>query len=199
MKRTIGIATSVAAVALTAVAYGGSTGVSSAAAAAASPTPGPTSSATAPASSMLAMRNTNHGPILVDGKGRTLYLFAADKTTTSTCTGACAAAWPPALAGSGKPTVGSGLTASMVGTTKRSDGTTQVTYAGHPLYYFSGDMAPGQANGQNLTAFGAKWYVVTPKGTPVTAPSVAVTGGGSSSSASASSSSSSSTAGGPVY
>jgi predicted lipoprotein with Yx(FWY)xxD motif len=162
----------VAAVALTAVAYGGSTGVSYAETPSPTPTPMPPITA-------LAMHATNHGPILVDDKGNTLYLFAADKSTASTCTGACAEAWPPVTTTGGKPTVGSGLTDSLVGTTKRSDGSTEVTYAGHPLYYFAGDKKAGQANGQNLNNFGAKWYVVAPNGTSVTAPSVTVTGTGS--------------------
>ena len=173
MKRTLRLATSVAAGTLTVVAYGGFLGASSATAS--SPTP-------TPASSALATRTTNHGPILVDGQGRTEYMFAADKSTTSTCTGACAQAWPPVTTTGGKPTVGAGLTASLVGTTKRADGSTEVTYDGHPLYYFEGDQAAGVAHGQNVDAFGAKWYVVGPKGTPVTAPSVTVTGAGAGSS-----------------
>src|SRR4051794_39852173 len=82
--------------------------------------------------------NSSLGNILVDSQGRTLYLFKKDTGSTSTCTGACAAAWPP-LAASGRPTVGSGASASKVGTTKRSDGKLQVTYSGHPLYRFMGD------------------------------------------------------------
>src|SRR5204863_5875829 len=81
------------------------------------------------------------GTILVDSKGRTLYLFKKDSGTKSTCFGACASAWPP-LRATGKPTVGSGAKASMVGTTARSDGKPQVTYNGHPVYLFSGDQNP---------------------------------------------------------
>jgi predicted lipoprotein with Yx(FWY)xxD motif len=103
------------------------------------------------------------GKILVDSKGRTLYLFEKDKGPTSTCSGACAAAWPP-FTTNGKPKAGSGVTASMLGTTKRSDGTTEVVYNGHPLYRYSGDQNAGDTNGQNLDQFGAEWYVVSPSG-----------------------------------
>jgi predicted lipoprotein with Yx(FWY)xxD motif len=108
------------------------------------------------------------GKILVDSQGRTLYLFQKDQGTKSACTGACATAWPP-LRDSGKPVAGGGANASMVGTTPRSDGKPQVTYNGHPLYLFQGDSSPGQANGQGVNAFGAKWYVVSSAGNAVTA------------------------------
>jgi predicted lipoprotein with Yx(FWY)xxD motif len=107
------------------------------------------------------------GQILVDGGGRTLYLFQKDQPNQSACSGACASAWP-ADRSSGTPKASSGVNASRLGTTKRGDGTTQVTYNQHPLYYYSGDSAAGQQNGQNLNVFGAKWYVVAPAGGPVT-------------------------------
>lgn len=103
------------------------------------------------------------GTYLVDASGRTLYLWKADRGTSSSCNGACAQAWPP-LATSGKPTAGNGVTASLLGTTRRSDGTTEVTYGGHPLYTFVGDSAPGQVTGQDSKQFGAAWYVVAPSG-----------------------------------
>lgn len=103
------------------------------------------------------------GKILVDSKGRTLYLFVADTGSSSTCNGACAGAWPP-LTTTTKPVAGSGVEASLLGTSKRSDGTLEVTYAGHPLYYYAGDTAPGQTTGQALSQFGAPWYVVAPSG-----------------------------------
>jgi predicted lipoprotein with Yx(FWY)xxD motif len=106
------------------------------------------------------------GTFLVDSAGRTLYLWKADTGSSSTCSGACAQAWPP-LTTTGKPQAGDGAKASLLGTTKRSDGTSEVTYAGHPLYYFSGDTKPGQASGQNSDAFGAEWYVVAPNGKAV--------------------------------
>ncbi len=101
--------------------------------------------------------------MLVDAQGRTLYLFRADHGTTSACSGACAAAWPP-LRASGKPTVGSGLQASAVATTKRSDGRPQVDYHGHPLYTYIGDQKAGDTTGQGINAFGAPWYAVTASG-----------------------------------
>src|SRR4051794_31496422 len=119
------------------------------------------------------------GKILVDSQGRTLYLFKKDSGTTSTCTAACAAAWPP-LRASGKPTVGSGANASMLATSKRSDGKPQITYNGHPLYRFSGDNAPGDTNGQGVTAFGASWFALSPAGNQVTVQPSSSTGGGGS-------------------
>jgi predicted lipoprotein with Yx(FWY)xxD motif len=106
------------------------------------------------------------GKILVDSQGRTVYLFEKDTGPKSTCSGACAQEWPPVTT-SGKPSAGDGVTASMLGTTKRSDGTTQVTYNDHPLYRFTGDNAPGDAAGQKLDAYGAEWYVLSPAGDKV--------------------------------
>jgi predicted lipoprotein with Yx(FWY)xxD motif len=106
------------------------------------------------------------GTILVDEKGRTVYLFQADKTDKSTCTGACAAAWPPLLT-KGKPKAGTGAKSNLLGTSTRSDGTTQVAYNKHPLYFFAGDSKPGQTNGQDLNQFGALWYVLNPAGKQV--------------------------------
>ena len=111
--------------------------------------------------------NGSLGKILEDSQGRTIYLFEKDTGATSTCSGACAEAWPPVTA-NGKPTVGNGLTASLVGTTKRSDGSRQVTYNGHPLYLFQEDHNPGDVNGQGVNAFGAAWYVVSPGGAAIT-------------------------------
>jgi predicted lipoprotein with Yx(FWY)xxD motif len=108
------------------------------------------------------------GEILVDSQGRTLYLFEKDAGTTSACSGACAIDWPPVTT-AGKPTVGDGLSASSVGTTTRSDGRTQITYNGHPLYLFRGDLVAGDAYGQGLNSFGAPWYVVSPAGNEITA------------------------------
>jgi predicted lipoprotein with Yx(FWY)xxD motif len=120
--------------------------------------------------------NTSLGTVLVNAQGHTIYLFKKDAGTKSTCFGACASAWPPVRV-SGKPTLGPGLKASLVGTTKRSDGEPQVTYNGHPLYLFQGDHAPGDANGQGITAFGAVWYGVNSAGNQVKAqPSSGTTG-----------------------
>jgi predicted lipoprotein with Yx(FWY)xxD motif len=109
-------------------------------------------------------RHTSLGTILVDAKGRTLYLFEKDTKNKSKCSGQCAVNWPPALTG-GKPKAAGGAVASRLGTTKRSDGKTQVTYAGHPLYRFIADKnKPGSTKGEGVDAFGAEWYVVGPNG-----------------------------------
>jgi predicted lipoprotein with Yx(FWY)xxD motif len=110
--------------------------------------------------------NAKLGQILVDGNGRTLYLFEADKSSSSTCYGACATYWPPLLTG-GAPMAGTGVKASLLGTTKRTDGTTEVTYAGHPLYYVVTDHNPGDATGQAINNFGAAWYVVGTDGNKI--------------------------------
>ncbi len=106
------------------------------------------------------------GKFLADGQGRALYLFEADKSSTSTCTGACAAAWPPVTA-SVMPMAGGGVSQSLLGTTKRADGTEQVTYNGHPLYYFAADTGAGMVKGQGSKEFGAGWYVLNAKGSKI--------------------------------
>lgn len=107
------------------------------------------------------------GTALVDGAGRALYLFEADTGSTSTCTGACAQVWPPLLAPDGVPTVAGAAQAPLVGLTPRADGSHQVTYSGHPLYYFAGDKAPGDTKGQGLDNFGGGWYVLAPNGAKI--------------------------------
>ena len=119
------------------------------------------SSAGAGASVKLA--STKLGKVLVDAQGHTLYLFEADKGAMSNCDGACASAWPP-LATTGKPAAGLGIDAAKLGTTKRADGSREVTYNGHPLYTYAGDTAPGQTSGQDLHDFGAEWYVLSAAG-----------------------------------
>jgi predicted lipoprotein with Yx(FWY)xxD motif len=125
----------------------------------------PKATATAAASGAVSIKTTKGDPgtFLVDSSGRALYLFEADKGKTSTCNGACAAAWPP-LTTDGAPTAGAGVKANLLGTTKRDDGKMEVTYNGHPLYYFANDSAPGDIKGQGVDAFGAEWYVVSPEG-----------------------------------
>jgi predicted lipoprotein with Yx(FWY)xxD motif len=118
------------------------------------------------ASATLEVASSSLGSILVNSTGRTLYLFKADVGAKSACTGACATAWPPLLA-TGKPTAGTGLTASKLATITRSDGTQQVTYNGHPVYLFIKDKKPGQTTGQGVTAFGAAWYALTPAGNQI--------------------------------
>jgi predicted lipoprotein with Yx(FWY)xxD motif len=103
------------------------------------------------------------GKVVVDAEGMTMYDFHKDKGTTSACYGACAEAWPPLLT-EGKPTVAGGAEASLVGVTRRKDGTEQVTYAGHPLYGFVEDQKPGETNGNDVEGFGAQWYALEPDG-----------------------------------
>lgn len=103
------------------------------------------------------------GMVLVDSKGFVLYDFHKDKGTTSSCYGACAEGWPPLLT-EGEPKPSNGANASLLGTTSRKDGTTQVTYDGHPLYTFAGDQKPGEAHGNDVSAFGAQWYALKGNG-----------------------------------
>jgi predicted lipoprotein with Yx(FWY)xxD motif len=125
-----------------------------------------------------------NGVYLTDASGRTLYLWKADTSTSSNCNGTCAGSWPP-FTTSGSPSASGKATQSMLGTTKRNDGSMQVTYNGHPLYYYAGDSAPGDMNGQGSNQYGALWWMVTPTGNAITAkgsgagsPSPASTGGG---------------------
>ena len=133
----------------------------------ASSTPAPPKTSGGKAATIGLAGNGKLGKILVDSKGDTVYLFQKDTSTKSTCSGACASAWPPVRVG-GKPSVGGGLSAGKLGTTPRSDGKPQVTYAGHPLYLYQGDSQPGDATGQGINAFGALWYVVSSSGGAVT-------------------------------
>jgi predicted lipoprotein with Yx(FWY)xxD motif len=103
------------------------------------------------------------GTILVDSEGLTLYDFHKDKGAKSSCYGACAAAWPPLLT-EGEPKAEAGAMAGKLGTTRRNDGTVQITYAGWPLYTYLGDKGPGEANGNDFSQFGAQWYALLPNG-----------------------------------
>ncbi|MET9479694.1 hypothetical protein [Streptomyces sp. NPDC006638] len=141
-----------------------------ASAAAATSAPRAAEVAASPSASSPAEVTSSKGPlgtILFDHKGRTLYVFDKDKTSKSTCEGACATAWPPFTVTS-KPTAGTGVKSSLLSTSTRSDGKKQVTYHGHPLYRFSGDPQPGNTNGQGVNAFGAKWYVMGTDGKQIT-------------------------------
>jgi predicted lipoprotein with Yx(FWY)xxD motif len=128
---------------------------------------GGSSSATA-GSATVDVASTDVGEVLVDSQGHTLYVFKKDTGTMSTCAGACAANWPP-LRANGTPTAGSGTKPSLVATSTRSDGGSQVTYNGHPVYRYSGDAKPGDTAGQGLTTYGGAWYALAPAGTPVSA------------------------------
>jgi predicted lipoprotein with Yx(FWY)xxD motif len=109
---------------------------------------------------------SNLGRVLVDAHGKTLYIWAHDKGSKSTCNGDCAEYWPPLLT-RGKPVASGGAKAALLGTSRRSDGRMQVTYAGHPLYYFVQDSRPGQTKGEGLTGFGGRWDPVSAAGTAV--------------------------------
>jgi predicted lipoprotein with Yx(FWY)xxD motif len=168
----IGAPLAAAGIVAAACSSGGSSGSSSSAPAAPS-SGGTTSTAT------VDVHTSNGTSFLTDSAGRSLYLFGSDTSTKSTCAGACATAWPP-LTAKTAPTAGSGVTASDLGTIGRLDGAKQVTYGGHPLYYYSGDTGAGQTNGEGLTAFGAAWYLLAPSGQQVTslAGGAAPSGGG---------------------
>ncbi len=163
MKRLIALAIAPAAVAVVIAGCGGggSSGGSGSAYGGAGSKPASTSTGSGGAA--VAVRKTSLGPALVDANGRTLYLFEQDKSSASTCFGACASIWPP-LTTNGKPHAGSGVVAAKLGTTQRKDGKTEVTYNGHPLYYYVADTKPGQLSGEGLDDFGAKWDIVAPSG-----------------------------------
>ena len=122
------------------------------------------------AGTMVTTANGTAGTYLTDGSGRTLYLWMADKNGKSTCSGSCAAVWPP-LTTKAAPAAGGSAKAADLGTVARSDGTKQVTYNGHPLYYYASDSKPGDITGEGNNGFGAKWWIVAPSGTAITSSS----------------------------
>ena len=124
------------------------------------------SSAAATSAVTLKTASSMLGRILVDQDGKTLYLFEADAMNKSNCSGGCATVWPP-ITMSGTATAGSGVSAKLIGTTMRPDGSSQVTYAGHPLYWYEGDSDPGDTHGEGLTDFGGSWDAVSPAGKAV--------------------------------
>src|SRR5918911_746682 len=125
-----------------------------------------TGNANAADRSVLTSGRSSYGQVLFDGRGFALYAFTHDSRGRSTCTGACAAAWPPYLVKSAAK-AGAGARSSLLGTTRRSDGSLQVTYKGQPLYYYVGDKRAGQILCQNVSEFGGLWLVVRPDGTLV--------------------------------
>lgn len=154
-----------------------SSSASAPAATAATTSASSTSASTASASAITIGTAQAHGQTYLTGaSGRAIYLWVADAGDKSSCAGACAQAWPPVTT-TGKPVAGSGVNASDLGTTMRSDGSEEVTYKGHPLYYFIADKSAGQTKGQGSNSFGAKWWLVAPSGS-------AITSGGSASSGS---------------
>lgn len=110
-------------------------------------------------------RRSQYGPLLIDRADRTIYLFTRDSSITSTCYGACSVAWPPVLTTAAP--IGKGGLFKRLGTTRRRDGQLQVTYNGHPLYYYVNDVKPGQILCQNVQEFGGTWLVVSPQGTQI--------------------------------
>lgn len=117
-------------------------------------------------------QTTSLGTILVDGKGRTVYVFANDKTNVSSCTGACIVDWPPVRAPAQLPASLPGVNGAL-GSATRSDGSHQLTVSGHPVYTFVGDAAAGQTNGQGINLNGGVWTVVSPSGAPEANPTPA--------------------------
>ena len=125
--------------------------------------PKPATKPKGPVAVVKVMNTPDLGKVIVDSKGMTLYDFHKDKGTTSACYGECAVAWPPLLT-SGEPKAQGGAEQSLLGTTKRKDGTLQVTYNGHPVYGFVEDKKPGETNGNDFKGFGAQWYALEPNG-----------------------------------
>ena len=160
MKSKLLVTNAIVATALLVGACGGSSGSSSTSSASPSPSPAATGEKIAVAT------NAKLGSILVDEKGLTVYLFVADTGKESTCYTSCAAIWPPVLT-DGAPQAGTGADASLLGTTTRTDGKVEVTYAGHPLYYFVKDKVAGDVTGQGINGFGALWWVMSPAGAAI--------------------------------
>ena len=165
MTRPIGLAALAVAGALALAACGGSSTSSSSGAAAAPGYGGGTAGASngSTAASVVSTKTSSLGTFLVDGQGRTLYLWDADHGPRSTCTAACAQAWPP-LTTTATPKASGAVKSSLLGTATRADGSREVTYAGHPLYTYAGDTRPGQVTGEGSNSFGAPWWTVTTAG-----------------------------------
>ncbi len=178
MRKIWGAAT-LAALALTvsACASSGSSSTASSTPAAAGSSPASSAAASSPAAggTALAVMTIGGQQVVTNSAGRTLYWFALDTSTASKCTGSCATYWPPVK---GPATAGSGVTGTL-STITRSDGTTQATYDGHPLYTYVADTAPGQAKGNGLNLSGGLWYEMTVSGaTPAASTSTGGGGGG---------------------
>jgi predicted lipoprotein with Yx(FWY)xxD motif len=138
---------------------------------------GTSSARNAPKGSLVALKKTTLGSILVDARGRTLYLFAKDRSGVSACNTACLSYWP-ALTSRAAPRAGTGVQKSMLRLTKQTNGVRQVTYAGHPLYTFVGDKSAGATTGEGLQNFGAGWYALAANGHKVVKQSTTAGGGG---------------------
>jgi predicted lipoprotein with Yx(FWY)xxD motif len=160
----------VVAFAIASVAVLAACGGSSSSTAASSPSTAAASASPSPAATgqmIAAATNAKLGQVLVNDKGMTLYLFVADTGTASTCYTTCATIWPPVLT-TGAPQPRTGAQASLLGTATRTDGKVEVTYAGHPLYYFVQDKAAGDITGQGINGFGGLWWVLSPAGAAIT-------------------------------
>lgn len=166
------------AVALLAAAACSSSGSSSGSASSStSPSAAASAASGSGSSTVITTKTSSGGSFLTNSAGRAVYLFLADSSGKSACSGACASAWPPVVA-TGQPTAAGGAQSTDLGTITRSDGTKQVTYDGHPLYYFVGDTGPGTDKGQGIDGFGAKWWLVAPTGSSITT-AVTISGSGS--------------------
>jgi predicted lipoprotein with Yx(FWY)xxD motif len=175
-----------------------STGSSGTAAAGSSSPAGASSSSAAAGgsgSTVITTVSSSAGTFLANSSGHAVYLWTKDSSGMSACSGACAGAWPPVTT-TGTVTASGGAKSSDLGTITRSDGTKQVTYDGHPLYFFSGDSGPGMASGQGNDGFGAKWWLVSPSGSDVTSAVTAFTKSGSGTSPAPAATPASSSAGG---
>ena len=174
-----------------------STGSSTAAAGSSSPAGASSSSAAAggSGSTVITTVSSAAGTFLANGSGHAVYLWTKDSTGMSACSGACAGAWPPVTT-TGTVTASGGAKSSDLGTITRPDGTKQVTYDGHPLYLFSGDSGSGMASGQGNDGFGAKWWLVSPSGSDITAAMSSFTKSGSGTSQAPTATPTSSSAGG---
>jgi predicted lipoprotein with Yx(FWY)xxD motif len=177
-----GLAVVLGAALLTAACSSSGSSSSSSAAGTASP------AAAAGSALVITTKSGSAGAFLTDGSGRAVYLWAKDGKDSSACSGACAGAWPPVTT-TGAVTASGSVNKADLSTITRSGGAKQVVYDGHPLYYFSGDSGPGQVNGQGSDGFGAKWWLVDPAGTSITA-AVTVSSGGATPTPSATASSS---------
>jgi predicted lipoprotein with Yx(FWY)xxD motif len=179
-KLAAGVGGAVGAALLVAACSSAASSSSTAAAPAATPAGASSSSSSASASggTVIETASSSAGTFLTNGSGRAVYLWVKDTGDTSNCSGACAGAWPPVTT-TGSATASGGAKASDLGTITRSDGTKQVTYDGHPLYYFAGDSGPGTASGQGSDGFGAKWWLVAPTGSDITAAVSSFTAGAS--------------------
>jgi predicted lipoprotein with Yx(FWY)xxD motif len=175
-----------------------STGSSSTAAAGSSSPAGASSSSAAAGgsgSTVITTVSSSAGTFLATSSGHAVYLWSKDGNGMSACTGACTGAWPPVTT-TGQVTASGGAKSSDLGTITRPDGTKQVTYDGHPLYFFAGDSGPGMASGQGNDGFGAKWWLVSPSGSDVTSAVSAFTKSGSGTSSAPAATPTSSSAGG---